>query len=136
MSIVQDGRLLRGSLAAGALYDLILGLFMLMAGPSTLSRLGQPLEGPALYWFYLSALPLFLLPFLYVTAAHSPHLDAFRTPVLAMRGLGGALVLASLWLGPRPAWLVALIGLVDLGWAGLYFLLWRQFLLGRRARIG
>jgi len=99
---------------------------MLIAGPWTMNRLGQPLEGPALYWFRLSALPLCILPVIYLTAARSPHLGAFRTPVLALRGLGGALVLASLFFGPRPAWLVLLIGVIDLGWAGLYWLLWRR----------
>jgi hypothetical protein len=123
---VRDRQALRRSLFAGGLYDLMLGLFMLVAGPWTMSHLGQPLEGPALYWFRLSALPLCILPAIYLTAARSSHLDAFRTPVLALRGLGGGLVLASLLLEPRPAWLVLLIGLLDLGWALLYVILWRR----------
>ena len=127
----RDRQALRRSLVLGAVYDLMLGLFMLMAGPWTLSRLGEPLEGAALYWFRLSALPLCILPVFYLTAARSSHLDAFRVPVLALRGLGGCLVLASLLLGPRPAWLVLLIGLLDLGWASLYFGLWRS-----RNRVG
>ena len=122
---------LRRSLILGALYDLILALFMLTGGPWTMNRLGHPLEGQALYWFRLSALPLCILPMLYISAARSSQLDAFRVPVLLLRGLGGFLVLASLALGPRPAWLVLVIGILDLGWAFLYFMLWR-----RPARIG
>ena len=129
--LVRDRRALRRGLTAGALYDLGLGLFMLVAGPGTMSRLGAPLEGDALYWFRLSALPLFILPVLYLSAARSSHLDAFRLPVIALRGLGGCLVIASLAFGPRPAWLVLVIGLLDLGWACLYFGLWRS-----RDRVG
>jgi len=128
---VRGRRALRRSLIAGALYDLILGLFMLVAGSWTMSRLGEPLEGQALYWFRLSALPLCILPVIYLTAARSSHLDAFRLPVLALRGLGGGLVLASLLLEPRPAWLVLVVGLLDVGWAFLYFILWH-----RRGRVG
>jgi hypothetical protein len=127
----RNRRALRRSLVLGALYDLLLGAFMLVAGPWTLHRLGQSLENPALYWFRISALPLFLLPLVYLTAARSRHIDSFRTPIIALRGLGGALVLASLLLGPRPAWLVLVIGVLDLGWALLYFVLWR-----RRDRVG
>ena len=122
----RDSRALRRALVAGGIYDLLLGLFMLVAGPWTLYRLGAPLEGSALYWFRLSALPLCILPALYFTAARSSQLNAFRIPVLALRGLGGGLVLASLLLGPRPAWLVLVIGLLDLGWACLYFTFWRR----------
>ena len=128
---IHDRVALRRSLVLGALYDVILGLFMLLAGAWVMQRLGQPLEGPALYWFRLSALPLCILPVVYLNAARSPHLDAFRVPVLALRGLGGALVLASMLLGPRPAWLVLCVGLADLGWAGLYAYLW-----GRREQVG
>ena len=127
----RNRRALRRGLVAGAFYDLLLGAFMLLAGPWTMHRLGQLLEEPALYWFRLSALPLLILPLVYLTAARSRHIDAFRTPILALRGFGGGLVLASLFLGPRPAWLVLVIGLLDLGWALLYFVLWR-----RRDRVG
>ncbi len=125
-SYVRNRQALRQGLITGALYDLALGLFMLVAGPWTMNRLGEPLEGQALYWFRLSALPLCVLPVVYLTAARSSHLDAFRTPVLALRGLGGGLVLASLLLGPRPAWLVLVIGVIDLSWAVLYVNLWRR----------
>ncbi|HET9232704.1 MAG TPA: hypothetical protein VFP10_01030 [Candidatus Eisenbacteria bacterium] len=99
---------------------------MLTLGPRTMTLLGEPLEGHALYFFRLSALPLCILPLVYMTASRSSHLDAFRGPVLGLRGLGGALVLASLALGPRPAWLVLAIGLVDLAWAALHAMLWKR----------
>ena len=124
--IAQDRRSLRSALVLGALYDLILGVFMIGPGPATMRLLGAPLEGSAAYWFRLSALPLLILPVFYFSAARSQYLDAFRTPVLALRGLGGGFVLASLLLGPRPAWLVAVVGLLDLAWAVLYLKLWRQ----------
>jgi len=122
----RDRQALRRSLVFGGVYDVILGLFMLVAGPWAMNHLGAPLDDAARYWFRLSALPLCILPVFYLTAARSPHLDAFRVPVLALRGLGGCLVLASLLLGPRPAWLVLVVGLLDLGWAYLYFSLWRR----------
>ena len=117
---------LRRSLMAGAVYDLCLGAFVLVLGPWMMARLNEPLDGPALYYFRLSALPLCVLPLVYFAAARSVHVDAFRLPVLGLRGLGGALVLASLVLGPRPAWLVLTIGLLDLAWAWLHAMLWRR----------
>ena len=99
---------------------------MLTLGPRTMTLLGEPLEGQALYFFRLSALPLCVLPLVYMTASRSSHLDAFRVPVLGLRGVGGALVLASLALGPRPVWLVLAIGFVDLAWAALYAVLWKR----------
>ena len=99
---------------------------MLTLGPWAMRLLGEPLEGQALYFFRLSALPLCILPLVYMTASRSPHLDTFRIPVLGLRGLGGALVLVSLAFGPRPAWLVAAIGLLDLGWAAVHAILWKR----------
>ena len=116
---------LRRSLVAGAVYDLVLGLFVLTLGPDLMARLGHPLSVAALFYFRLAALPLCILPIVYISAARSPHVDAFRIPVLGLRGLGGGLVLASLLLGPEPAWLFLAIGFGDLGWAMLHAFLWR-----------
>jgi hypothetical protein len=116
---------LRRSLVAGAVYDLALGIFVLTVGPAVMARLGHPLSGAGPYYFRLAALPLCILPVVYLSAARSPQVDAFRAPVLGLRVLGGGLVLASLLLGPQPASLFLAIGLGDLAWAGLHAFLWR-----------
>lgn len=117
---------LRRSLAAGAVYDAALGLFIVFAGPAAMAALGHPPAGTSFY-FRLGALPLLLLPALYLAAARSPQIDAFRGPVLWARGGGGAILLLLVAaLRPDPAWLFAAVAGVDLALAVVHALLWRS----------
>lgn len=118
-------RALRGSLAAGAVYDLVLGLFILALGPAAMAAVGSPVPGST-FFFRLAALPLFVLPVLYVSAAHAPAVDAFRAPVLWARGGGGAFVLVlTALVRPGAAGVFLAVGAADLVWALVHALLWR-----------
>jgi len=120
----SDRRSLRVSLALGAIYDILVALFILSAGERVLDRLGYPVEEP--FFFSLAALPLLILPVLYVAAARAEDLDEFRPPVLWARTGGGLiLVLFTLIHSPGAAWVFLLLGALDLGWAALHFSLWR-----------
>jgi hypothetical protein len=120
----SDRRALRGSLALGAIYDILLALLLLSSGERILDRLGHPVQEP--FFFSLAALPLLLLPVLYVAAARAEDLDEFRPPVLWARTGGGfILILFTLILTPGAAWIYLLVGGVDLTWAGVHFFLWR-----------
>jgi len=120
----SDRRFLRVSLTAGAIYDLALGLFIVFLGPRMLVALGHPAPQP-LFHFYLSGLPLFVLPALYLTAARVPGVDAFRLPVLWARGGGGALIiLLALLFPPDAAWIYFSVGGLDLVWAAVHAGLW------------
>ena len=118
-------RALRRSLGAGALYDLVLGLGILLAGPELGDALGAPVRDP--FHFHLAALPLLLLPALYGAAARAADPDPFRPAVLWARGGGGALLLAftAAFRPEAPAVYVA-IGALDLAWAALHAALWRR----------
>jgi len=120
----SDRRALRLSLAGGALYDVLLAVLLLTAGERILARLGHPVQEP--FFFFLAALPLLLLPVLYVAAARAEDLDEFRPPVLWARVGGGAMViLFTLVLRPPVLWLYLLVGGLDLAWAAIHFSLWR-----------
>jgi hypothetical protein len=126
MAVPADRKPLRQSLVLGAGYDLILGAYILILGRPTLEALGHPVPEPGFY-FLLAALPLLLLPALYVSAARSEALDAFRPAVLWARGGGGAFILLLvLTLQPEASWLFLVIGVLDLGWALLHQFLWRH----------
>jgi hypothetical protein len=118
-------RALRRSLYLGAVYDLLLGLFVLTAGARVLAALGQPL--PDRLHFHLALLPLVLLPALYVSAARATDPDPFRPAVLWARTGGGVLILlaTALW-RPEAVWIYASIGVGDLAWAGVHWGLWRR----------
>jgi hypothetical protein len=117
---------LRGSLRAGAAYDLALALFIVTAGPATMARLGAPLSGDARFLFRLASLPLWILPALYLTAARSPNPDPFRPAVLWAR-LGGGFILIAVALLDRahPLALFLAVGAADLLWGAIHALLWR-----------
>jgi hypothetical protein len=126
IGIPPDRRGLRVSLVAGAGYDLFLGAFIFLAGRWAMEALGHPVGDPGFY-FLLAGLPLLILPVLYMTAARSAAIGAFRPAVLWARGGGGLLiVLLTLWLRPGVAWLFFGIGLLDLAWALLHRTLWRS----------
>ena len=126
MALPADRKPLRQSLVVGAAYDLVLGVYILILGRPTLEALGHPVPEPGFY-FLLAALPLLLLPALYLSAARSESLNAFRPAVLWARGGGGAIVLLlTLSLQPAVSWLFLAIGALDLGWAVLRRLLWRH----------
>jgi len=115
---------LRRSLVAGAFYDAALGLFILIAGPGAMAALGHPVAGSS-FFFRLAALPLLLLPWLYVAAARAEAIDLFRGSVLWVRGAGGLFVLLLAgFLRPAPLALFAAIGIVDLVFCALHALLW------------
>ncbi len=115
---------LRGSLVAGAAYDLVLGAFILAAGPAVLAALGAPVP-PGAFHLRLAALPLLVLPALYLAAARAPDPGPFRFPVLWARSAGGAiLLLLALAARPGAAWLYLVLGSVDLGWGVLHAVLW------------
>lgn len=127
MPAAPSRRGLRASLVAGAVYDAALGLFILLAGPGAMAGLGHPLTGDSPFYFRLAALSLLLLPVLYLAAARSPGVDAFRAPVLWARGGGGAIVLIlAAILRPAPAWLFVLLGTADLAFALVHAFLWRR----------
>lgn len=117
-------RALRLSLAAGAVYDLVLGLVILVAGEKLLAALGSPGVEPRFY-LYLGALPLLLLPALYLVAARSAAVDAFRPAVVWARGGGGSiLILLTVLLGPPVPGLFMAIGVADLLWLAVHLRLW------------
>lgn len=127
MPAARPRRGLRASLLAGAIYDAVLGLFILFAGPGVMAGLGHPLTGGSPFYFRLAALSLLLLPALYLAAARSPGVDAFRAPVLWARGGGGAIVLILVAiLRPAPAWLFVTLGAADLAFALVHAVLWRR----------
>ena len=117
---------LRASLRAGAVYDVVLGIGILFLGRRLLAALGYAVLPPA-FLFRLAALPLFLLPALYLAAARATDPDPFRGPVLWARGVGGLIVLA-LVLAHRPpaAGIYAAVGAADLVWAAVHAGLWRK----------
>ncbi len=117
---------LRRSLIAGAAYDVALAAFILLAGGDMLARLGAPLPLGALFFFRLSALPLLLLPALYLSAAVAGDPGPFRPAVLWARGGGGAILIAlALLHRPQPLWLFLGVGVVDVAWWVLHATLWR-----------
>jgi hypothetical protein len=81
---------------------------------------------PSPFLFSLAALPLLILPVLYVAAARAEDLDEFRPPVLWARTGGGLmLILFTLIHSPGAAWIYVLVGGLDLAWAVVHFFLWR-----------
>jgi hypothetical protein len=117
---------LRLSLLGGAVYDLALGILIVTRGDDILSAFGRPVDACRFY-FLLGALPLFLLPALYVSAATARETEPFRLAVLWARGGGGlALVGLTAWTRPGVAWLFVVLGVLDLLWAGLHGGLWRR----------
>lgn len=126
MSLPPDRKPLRRSLVFGAVYDLVLGVYILILGRPTMEAWGHPVPEPGFY-FLLGSLPLLVLPMLYLSAARSEALDAFRPAVLWARGGGGGLVLLlTLTLHPAVSWMFLTIGILDLGWALLHRILWRH----------
>jgi len=120
----SDRRALRASLALGAIYDILLALFLLGTGERILERLGHPVPAP--FFFSLAALPLLILPVLYVAAARAEDLDEFRPPVLWARTGGGLmLILFTLIHSPGASWIYILVGALDLAWAAVHLFLWR-----------
>ena len=118
---------LRRTLLAGAVYDLVLGLFILFLGRTAMARLGHPLPDHAVFYFSLASLPLLVLPALSAAAARATDPDPFRPAVLWARGAGGALVLLlALTLRPEPLWLFLIVGTLDGVWACLHAALWRR----------
>lgn len=119
-------RALRGSLVAGAIYDLALGFWILFYGLRFLSGLGYA-PGGSSFLFHMAALPLLLLPVLYVSAARAKDTKAFRPAVLWARGGGGAVLLMLVLVHrPEAGEIYALLGVADLVWATLHALLWRK----------
>ena len=127
MSTLPPGRRgLRISLLAGAAYDLILGFFVLILGRRVLEMMGHPLSEPEFY-FSLATLPLFLLPVLYTIAAFSDSIAGFRPAVLWARAGGGLMIILLTGVhNPEAAWVFWCIGIIDLGWAGIHALMWRE----------
>jgi hypothetical protein len=120
-----ERKALRRSLVAGAVYDLVLGCFILVVGSRVMASLGHPVTGFEFY-FTLAAAPLLLLAVLYAVAAVSRPIDVFRAPVLWARGGGGVIILLLTAVHrPGAAWLFFVIGAVDLLWAALHAALWR-----------
>ena len=118
---------LRRSLAAGGVYDLALGIFILLAGRPVMAGLGHPVPDHAAFYFALGALPLLLLPALYVAASRAADLGPFRLPALwARAGGGGMLVFLSIAFRPEPIWIFLAIGILDGMWAALHAILWRR----------
>lgn len=119
-------RALRRSLVAGAVYDLLLAAFVLFFAAGFLRFLGHP-DPSSPFHFRLAALPLLLLPALYLGAARARELQAFRLPVLWARGGGGSLViLGALIHRPDATWIYLAVGALDLGWGALHLILWRE----------
>jgi hypothetical protein len=117
---------LRRSLIAGAAYDVVLAAFILLAGDDALARLGAPLPAGALFFFRLAALPLLLLPALYLAAAVAGDPGSFKAAVLWARGGGGAILIGlALLHRPQPLWLFLGVGVADLAWCAVHGLLWR-----------
>ena len=122
----RDRRPLRRSLVAGAVYDLALGLFIVLFGPRALVALGYPVPDPV-FLFYLSGLALFILPVLYGAASRAAQVDPFRAPVLWARAGGGAFILLVTLLFPPPgAWIYAGVAAADLVWAAVHAALWNR----------
>lgn len=116
---------LRTTLRAGAAYDLALGAAIVLAGERALGALGaEPPCSP--FFFRLSALPLFLLPALYLAAAAARETRPFRAPVLFVRIVGGLLVAAlALWYRPDAWGGYVAIGAADWIWAAVHAAWWR-----------
>ncbi|NNF08438.1 MAG: hypothetical protein HKN21_16880 [Candidatus Eisenbacteria bacterium] len=117
---------LRRSLIFGAIYDLAVGLTILLWFPGLFLWLN--LEPPEdRFLLYLSVLPLMVLPVLYWRAATTRDALRYRIPVLWARGGGGAMILAlTLWLKPEGTWVYLSIGAIDIGWAFLHAVLYRR----------
>jgi hypothetical protein len=95
-------------------------------GPRVLVALGHPVPDPV-YLFYLSALALFVLPVLYLTAARAAAVDPFRAPVLWARAGGGVFILLFTLLFPPPAaWVYFAVAAADLVWASAHAALWNR----------
>lgn len=91
-----------------------------------LTRLGAPLPDGTLFFFRLSALPLLLLPALYLSAAVAGDPGPFRPAVLWARGGGGAILIGLALIHiPQPLWLFLGLGAADLVWCAVHGLLWR-----------
>jgi len=127
MALDGDARSgLRRSLIAGAVYDLALALFIVFAGEGTVARLGAPLPAGTLFFFRLAALPLLLLPALYLAAAAAANPGPLMAAVLWARGGGGAILIGlALLHRPQPLWLFLGVGAADLAWCAVHGLLWR-----------
>ena len=82
---------------------------------------------PSLFHFHLAALPLFLLPVFYWSAARARSIDGFRAGVLWARLGGGGLVLLATLLDRPVLWGVyVVVGLLDWGFGALHFGLWNR----------
>lgn len=116
-------RLLRGSLVAGALYDLAFALLMVGAPGLPARWLSLPLPGEAFY-LRLIAVILTMLALLYVAAARDPRRYSAIIMVAILGRAAGAAVL-GLAASRRPdlAGLWPLAG-ADLGFALLHTVSW------------
>ncbi len=109
-------RLLRISLIAGALYDLIFAVVMVLAPRLPEHLLGLPQPGER-YYLWLIAILLSMLAACYLLAAYDPV--SYRGNIVIAilgRGLGGLVLLFATFNG-RPD----LAGLIPLGIADLTF---------------
>lgn len=115
------------ALRAGAAYDWILGLIILLAHPA-MFRLFHVPRPEDLFLFRMNALPLGLLGLYYWCVAVDPMGRQWAARLaVSMRYLGG-LFLLTLTLAHRPpGWSTyALFGVIDLAWGTLWLVMLRS----------
>jgi hypothetical protein len=116
-------RLLRGSLVAGALYDLAFAGLMVAAPDLPAGWLSLPLPGEAFY-LGLFAVLLAMLAVLYIAAARDPRrYSAIIFVAITGRAAGGLVLALAAWRRPDLAGLWPLAA-ADLGFAALHAVSW------------
>ena len=116
-------RVLRISLAAGGLYNLVLAALLALAPELTFGLLSLPLPGEAFYFGLLVVL-VSMVAALYLLAAYDPMSYAGNVLVaIAGRGAAGVLMVAAAVGRPDLAGLYVLAA-VDLLFAAVHALCW------------
>lgn len=117
------------ALRAGAIYDWLFALAVLLATPGLMAALNFPVQADP-FLFRLTALPLLFFPLLYWGAAGDPRGRPWAVGTALAYRLGGGAMLGALALGYRPAGLQTFLAaaIIDIAWGALLAFLWRRVL--------
>ena len=115
---------LSNALRLSAVYDLVGAVLIVWMPAWLLDAFSHPLPAEP-FLFRLSALPLFLMPVIYLMAAAAPIAQPHMTRAsFRVRVLGGlAILLLVFWQQPAVATPYVLFGVGDLLWAVIYWAL-------------